>query len=171
MRVPVATVVGLALSATVAWGCTEAQDDPRLATVVNTIVAADMPFLRARPQLAVGKYQRMAYWLYDFYRGTFPLYLHDARHGAMPVSSSAFWVPGALVTGMGDVHLENFGLVRGGDGVDAVEPNDFDAADRYPYLWEVRRLAAAMVVAARVSNPDDPDARQLAAAEIGRAHV
>jgi hypothetical protein len=60
---------------------------------------------------------------------------------------------------LGDAHPENFGTMVSRDGVMALEPNDLDAADRYPYLWEVRRLGVGLCIAARVSNPADEAAR------------
>ncbi|MBL8744544.1 MAG: DUF2252 family protein, partial [Myxococcales bacterium] len=79
---------------------------------------------------------------------------------------------------IGDAHLENFGTLQGRDGTLAIEANDLDSADRYPYLVEVRRLAISVVVATRLSNADDEDARAIAIAsqrdnayQLGRSYA
>ena len=136
----------------------------REATVTNAIVQADYPLLIGRPQLVEGKYARMAGNLYSFYRGSFPLYLRDAGDSSLTLAASDFHVPGALPLSLGDAHPENFGLLVASDDTFAIEPNDFDGADRYPYLWEVRRLAVGLCIAARLSNDDDDDARVAAIA-------
>lgn len=157
-----ALALALATAASSA-GCSEPPEDPREAAVVSAIADADMPLIRSRPALVAGKYERMARSLYDFYRGTFPLYLRDARESSLPVSSSRFSVSLALPLTVGDAHVENFGTLRAGDGTFALEPNDFDGADRYPYLLDLRRLTTGMALAARLSNEDDPEASARAA--------
>lgn len=149
-----------------AWagsGCTE-EVPGREAVVVDALVTADLPLIRARPQLTEGKYRRMASSLYAFYRGSFFLYLRDAADTRTGLSVTSFDVPGALPLTMGDAHPENYGTLLASDGTFAVEPNDFDGADRYPYLWEVRRLCIGMVLGARLSNEDDDEARAAAVA-------
>jgi len=69
-----------------------------------------------------------------------------------------------LVLSIGDAHVENFGTLRAADGSFGLESNDFDSADRDPYLWDVRRLSTAMALAARLSNADDEAANQAATA-------
>ncbi len=143
--------------------CTDASPD-REAVVVDALVTADLPLIRARPLLTAGKYRRMASSLYAFYRGSFPLYLTDAGDVRTRLSVTDFDVPGALPLTMGDAHPENYGTLLAADGTFSVEPNDFDGADRYPYLWEVRRLCVGMVLATRLSNEDDEAARAAAVA-------
>lgn len=146
-----------------AQGCTDASPD-REAVVVDALVTADLPLIRARPLLTAGKYRRMASSLYAFYRGSFALYLTDATDVRTQLSVTDFDVPGALPLTMGDAHPENYGTLLAADGTFSVEPNDFDGADRYPYLWEVRRLCIGMVLAARLSNENDEAAREAAVA-------
>ena len=77
-----------------------------------------------------------------------------------------------LVPSIGDPHVENFGVLRASDGTLAIEPNDFDAADRAPYLWDVRRLVSSMAISALIANEDDLSARAVTAAsarDIARA--
>lgn len=144
-----------------ALGCDGPALDARSQTIANVLSKADESFIRGRPTLSRDKYLLMASSRFEFYRATFALFLHDAEEGTT-LAASAFAQNGLLPLSIGDTHPENFGAMRASDGTFAIEPNDFDAADRYPYLWEVRRLSAGMVVAARSSNPDDPAALSLA---------
>lgn len=146
--------------------------DGRAAYVVNTIVRSDLVLLRNRPSLTADKYERMALSPYNFFRGTFPLFLRDALDPAQPTSWTRYPLPNVLWLGIGDAHLENFGVLRATDGTLALEPNDLDAADSYPSLWELRRLGASLALATRASNASDPDAQARAItkeAEIVRA--
>lgn len=153
------------VAAVVTAGCAGSPKDPREAAIVSAIAGADMPLIRSRPALVAGKYARMSRGLFDYYRGTFPLYMRDARESSLVVSSSRFWASGALPLTVGDAHPENFGTLRASDGSFALEPNDFDGADRYPYILDLRRLTVGMALAARLSNKGDPEAAGRAAEE------
>lgn len=136
-------------------------DDPRKDEIVQVITRADEALLRLRPELAAQKYKSMAGSLFSFYRGTFPVYLHDLSQGEL--DNSAYFAE-AYPMSLGDAHPENFGTLVARDGTMALEVNDLDVADRYPYLWEVRRLAVGITIAARASNPEDEVARSTARA-------
>lgn len=152
-----AVIVGLC-------GCGGGLDDERTAEIASVMARADMPLLRSRPGLVAGKYALMASDPYSFYRGTVPLYLSDFRNDRDGIGTSAFAADTPLVLSVGDAHLENFGVLIGADGAFALEPNDFDGADRTVYLWDVRRLAVTMALVPRLSNTDDPAARDAAVA-------
>lgn len=92
---------------------------------------------------------------YDFYRGSLPLFRADLADGRLLGTQTAFDVPGALPLSVGDAHPENFGLLLGRDGRLALEPNDLDAADRYPYFWDLRRLTVGLVLASRAARVSD----------------
>ena len=108
-------------------------------------------------------------------RGSLALYRHDGRSGASLLSVSRFGLDVPLVPSVGDPHVENFGTLRASDGALAVEPNDFDAADRAPYLWDARRLVASMALSALgalTGNADSSAARVVTSAsarDIARA--
>ncbi|MBX3214267.1 MAG: DUF2252 family protein [Labilithrix sp.] len=154
----VAALAVLAVLAVAATGCEPAPDDAREAQIVAVLAAADEPYVRARPALSAGKYARMASGVIDFYRGTVPLFRSDMRTGSTTLAVSRFDLDVPLVPSIGDPHPENFGGLRAPDGTLAIEPNDFDTADRAPYLWDLRRLAVGLALAALASNPDDADA-------------
>jgi uncharacterized protein (DUF2252 family) len=147
---------------TVLVGCGPSLDDRAIA-IANAMTQADAPALRDRPALVAGKYNHMARNLYNFYRGAVPVYRADFRDGRTEASRTAF-VSAALPWSTGDAHPENFGLLLAGDGTLALEPNDLDAVDRYPYHWDLRRLVTGMVLGARLSNEDDEEARARAVA-------
>lgn len=150
----------LALIAPWLAGCTDSPiETAREAEIASVYARADEALIRTRPQLVAGKYWRMSTDLYQYYRGSVPVYLHDWRDRPGPISQSAFALDLPLVVTTSDAHPENFGTVLAGDGTLGFEPNDFDGADRLPYLWDVRRLATGMVIGARVSNEGDDPAR------------
>lgn len=133
-------------------GCSP-QGDARQATVVQVLTRADEVMLRSRPELSAGKYARMAAGPFDFYRGSLALFRADWEAGR--TSQSGFLTGTPPVLGLGDPHPENFGLLMDRDGGLALEPNDFDSADRVPYLLDVRRLTTGLALAARMQRPDE----------------
>jgi uncharacterized protein (DUF2252 family) len=142
--------------------CADAPDDAREAEVVSILARADEATIRARPALSVGKYATMAGGAFEYYRGSLPVYRSDWR--SAKIAPSRFALDAPLVPSLGDAHPENFGTMRASDGSVALEPNDFDSADRAPYLWDVRRLASGMALAAHLAQLDEPSARN-----VGRA--
>lgn len=171
----VRTRLARALAAALVAGspsCAEPGDDARTSLVVSTLADADEASIATRPALVAGKYARMGRDLYAFYRGSLALFQHDLRAPGAPLAASRFALERPLVPSLGDPHPENFGVLWAADGTPALEPNDFDAADRAPYLRDVRRLVAGMAVAARVANAGDPGAQarsRAAARTIARA--
>lgn len=144
-----------------AFACAESSVT-RSGVLVNTLTEADREALRTRPDLVRGKYARMALGRFEFLRGTLPVFLRDLQAGAEALPPSSYFRSPPLVPALGDAHIENFGTMRAGDGTFALEPNDFDAADRWPFLWDLRRLLVAICIAARTSNEGDEVARALA---------
>src|SRR4051812_44979280 len=86
------------------------------------------------------------------------------RHGRMIVSPFTFYRGGAAImasdlaqtptTGLrvqccGDAHLSNFGVFAAPDRRVVFDLNDFDETLRAPFEWDLKRLVASFVVAAR----------------------
>ena len=86
------------------------------------------------------------------------------RHGRMIVSPFTFYRGGAAImasdlsrtptTGLrvqccGDAHLSNFGMFAAPDRRLVFDLNDFDETLPAPFEWDVKRLVASFVVAAR----------------------
>lgn len=147
--------------------CEPTESDPRTARLVSTLHRADYPSLRARPSLVARKFARMRESRFAFYRGTYPVFTRDAMEGD-PRAARTQFAPGALVSGIGDAHPENVGVLLGADETLGLEFNDFDAADRVPYVWDLRRLAAGLCVAAAESNAGDATARETLVAAAPR---
>lgn len=151
----------LTLAMVVIAGCDAAP--PREAALVAAFVDAEELSIRARPELVAGKYARMARSLYDFYRGSVPLYRADFRDPSIGIGSTNF-PASVLPFSTGDQHPENFGLLEAQDGSLSLEPNDLDSADRYPYHWDLRRLNVGLVLLCRLANAADEEAQRASAA-------
>jgi uncharacterized protein (DUF2252 family) len=133
----------------------------REAEVASVIARADEVLTRSRPVLMSGRYTRMASNAFAYYRGSLALFRHDWELGR--TSRSGFIGTEPPVWGLVDPHPENFGVLIASDGTAALEPNDFDSADRVPYLFDLRRLVAGLALATRLSNP------QVVPSEVGAA--
>jgi uncharacterized protein (DUF2252 family) len=154
-------------------GCGPTLDDPREIEIVNVTITADESLILTRPELAASKYRKMAESPYTFLRGSFPLYMHDLSTNSWDLEPSPHFADVSPYS-IGDAHIENFGLLLSGDATLAFEPNDFDAADRHNYLFEVRRLASSLMVGARIARTtrgdEVPDALR-PARELARAYA
>ncbi|MGA4541130.1 DUF2252 domain-containing protein [Uniformispora flossi] len=62
----------------------------------------------------------------------------------------------------GDAHAGNFGLYGSADGRLVMDVNDFDETTPGPWEWDLKRLAASLVVAARVGGAAEDVARDAA---------
>ena len=69
----------------------------------------------------------------------------------------------------GDAHLMNFGMYAAPDRHLVFDVNDFDETLPGPWEWDVKRLAASMVVAARANGFRETKA-VAAATAVGRAY-
>ncbi len=138
--------------------------DPREVVVASVLEQADDAFIRARPVLVAGKYATMSVPGISFFRGVLPLYVYDFENGFGGLTPSSFAIQDPLVPCVGDPHPENFGTLLASDGTVALELDDFDTADRAPYLFDVRRFTAGMALAAHLANSGDAAANALTAA-------
>src|SRR5580693_9010233 len=73
---------------------------------------------------------------------------------------------GLRVQSCGDCHLANFGSYSTPEGTPVFDVNDFDETLPAPFEWDVKRLAASLVVAARDKEFRDRDARDAARAAV-----
>jgi uncharacterized protein (DUF2252 family) len=105
--------------------------------------------------------------------------LVPVRHARMATSAFAFYRGGALLMAAdlatmprsgvnvqlcGDAHLANFGLFAAPDRSVVFDVNDFDETHPGPFEWDVKRLAASFVLAARDSGLPDALGREAASA-------
>src|SRR5215469_7673432 len=87
------------------------------------------------------KNARMAMTPFTFYRGAAPLMAADLA--ALPCT-------GILVQICGDAHVQNLGAFGGGqDGHMIFDINDFDETIKAPWEWDVKRMAASLILAGR----------------------
>ena len=69
----------------------------------------------------------------------------------------------------GDAHLSNFGLFASPERALMFDVNDFDETLAGPWEWDVKRLAASVVIAARAQEFTEKDAHT-AALEVGASY-
>lgn len=86
------------------------------------------------------RHGRMAQSAFAFFRGTAGIQAHDLAK--TPTS-------GIMVQACGDCHLMNFGGFATPERKLAFDINDFDETLPAPFEWDVKRLAASFVIAAR----------------------
>jgi len=86
------------------------------------------------------------------------------RGGAAVMAADLASTPatGIEVQACGDAHLVNFGLFASPERTLLFDVNDFDETLPAPWEWDVKRLAASAVVAARQNGLDDTTAARIA---------
>src|SRR5271170_7162538 len=101
------------------------------------------------------KYQRMAVSPFTFFRGAAVLQARDLANA--PVS-------GITVQACGDCHLANFGGFASPERVLVFDINDFDETFPGPWEWDIKRLGASLILAARDRSFSKTVAKQAACA-------
>ena len=61
----------------------------------------------------------------------------------------------------GDMHLQNFGALRDDSANDIFDINDFDEGYFGAYVWDVRRMAVSILLAAKENGLSSTDRQQL----------
>ncbi|MEE1939489.1 DUF2252 domain-containing protein [Streptomyces sp. TRM 70361] len=84
---------------------------------------------------------RMAATPFAFLRGSAGLMAHDLAHGTPATGIGAQLC--------GDAHAANFGLYGDARGGLIIDLNDFDETAHGPWEWDLKRLAASLVLAGR----------------------
>ena len=92
------------------------------------------------PELVPIRYGRMLVSPFTFYRGAAMIMANDLA--GTPRS-------GLTVQCCGDAHLSNFGVFASPERRLVFDVNDFDETLPGPWEWDVKRLAASMLIAAR----------------------
>ncbi len=108
------------------------------------------------PELVPIRYGRMAVSPFTFFRGA-----------ALPMAVDLSSTPnsGLIVQACGDAHLSNFGLFASPERDLLFDVNDFDETLPGPWEWDLKRLAASLVVAGRALGLDaDANAHSVHAA-------
>ncbi|MEI8317973.1 MAG: DUF2252 domain-containing protein [Planctomycetia bacterium] len=105
------------------------------------------------PELAPIRFGRMLQNPFAFLRGA---------PAVMACDLAGTPVTGLTVQACGDCHLVNFGVFASPERKLVFDINDFDETLRGPWEWDVKRLAASLVVAARVNGFSEERATALA---------
>jgi uncharacterized protein (DUF2252 family) len=99
------------------------------------------------------RYGRMLQSPFTFYRGSAALMAADLAN--TPTT-------GIRVQACGDCHLLNFGGFATPERNILLDINDFDETSPAPWEWDVKRLVASFVLAARSQGLSESDARDMA---------
>jgi uncharacterized protein (DUF2252 family) len=104
------------------------------------------------PELVPIRYGRMLVSPFTFYRGAAKIMAHDLA--GTPRS-------GLTVQCCGDAHLSNFGVFASPERRLVFDINDFDETLPGPWEWDVKRLAASMLIAARDNSYSTKDQQRI----------
>ncbi len=116
------------------------------------------------PELLPVRYGRMAVSSFTFLRGAPAVMAHDLSTGpTTPLRTQL----------CGDAHLSNFGAYGTPERRLIFDLNDFDETLPGPFEWDVKRLCASLLVAARCSGQGEKAGRRaaVAAARAYREHL
>ena len=110
------------------------------------------------------KMARMALSPFAFFRGNVPVMAADLA--SLPST-------GIVVQICGDAHVRNLGAYAAPDGRMVFDLNDFDESIRGPWEWDLKRLAASLVLAGREAQNSDRECRGavMACAEVYRNKI
>ena len=98
------------------------------------------------PALIKIKYERMIASPFGYFRGAVPVMAADLAD--MPNT-------GIVVQLCGDAHVNNLGAYAAEDGRLIFDINDFDETFQGPFEWDLKRMAASLVVAGRAATNKD----------------
>jgi uncharacterized protein (DUF2252 family) len=111
------------------------------------------------PALIPLKYEMMAESPFGYFRGAAPVMAADLAQ--LPST-------GIVCQLCGDAHVRNLGAYAAPDGRLVFDINDFDETIRGPFEWDLKRMAASLVLAGRAAGHKDGSARRAAVACIER---
>ncbi|MFF4588354.1 DUF2252 domain-containing protein [Streptomyces sp. NPDC001388] len=105
------------------------------------------------PELTPIRVGRMAATPFAFLRGSAGLMAHDLARTPMTRVRAQI---------CGDAHAANFGLYGDARGGLVIDLNDFDETVHGPWEWDLKRLAASLVLAGREAGADEDTCRKAA---------
>jgi uncharacterized protein (DUF2252 family) len=103
------------------------------------------------PALIKLKYKLMAESPFGYFRGAVPVMAADLA--VLPNTGLAAQL-------CGDAHVRNLGAFAAPDGRLVFDINDFDETIRGPFEWDLKRMAASLVLAGRASGHKESAARE-----------
>ncbi|MET9678943.1 DUF2252 domain-containing protein [Streptomyces coeruleorubidus] len=110
------------------------------------------------PELTPIRVGRMAATPFAFLRGSAGLMAYDLARTPMTRIKAQI---------CGDAHAANFGLYGDARGGLVIDLNDFDETVLGPWEWDVKRLAASLVLAGREAGADEERCRKAAYDAVG----
>src|ERR1700738_1043973 len=111
------------------------------------------------PALLKLKYELMAQSPFGYFRGAAPV---------MAADLSVLPNTGIRTQLCGDAHVRNLGAFAAPDGRLVFDINDFDETIVGPFEWDLKRMAASLVLAGRESGHKESAAREAVQQCIGR---
>ncbi|MDO8329446.1 MAG: DUF2252 family protein [Fluviicoccus sp.] len=142
----------LALAGLIAFTSHANAAAPRTNWVVSQLYSFNHPLAATNSVEVATKMTTMATSPYTFYRGTDHLFFQDML--TLPASGYANIQTGYTWLG-GDTHIGNFDAVKDSAGAVVFKVSDFDEGYLGQYTWDLRRLAASMVLAGRETGVND----------------
>jgi uncharacterized protein (DUF2252 family) len=103
------------------------------------------------PALIKLKYKLMAESPFGYFRGAVPVMAADLA--VLPST-------GIICQLCGDAHVRNLGAFAAPDGRLTFDINDFDETIRGPFEWDLKRMAASLVLAGRESGHKEASSRR-----------
>ncbi len=103
------------------------------------------------PSLVKLKYEMMAESPFAYFRGAAPV---------MAADLSVIPSTGIVSQLCGDAHVRNLGAFAAPDGRLVFDINDFDETIRGPFEWDLKRMAASLVLAGRSAGHKEGSARR-----------
>ncbi|MFN6563650.1 MAG: DUF2252 domain-containing protein [Nostoc sp. ChiSLP01] len=126
--------------------------------VENEIYQYNHPFASQLPQELATKMQKMTASPFAFYRGTAHIFYRDMQtlpgSGFVNSSTSAIWLEG-------DMHMQNLGGMRDSNDNNVFDTTDFDEGYLGPYVWDLRRMAVSILLAAKENGFSSGDAQDI----------
>jgi uncharacterized protein (DUF2252 family) len=111
------------------------------------------------PSLVSLKYERMLASPFGYFRGAVPVMAADLA--LLPNT-------GIVNQICGDAHVRNLGAYAAPDGRLVFDINDFDETTRAPFEWDLKRLAASLILAGREAGSKDSFAKKAVLAFLER---
>jgi uncharacterized protein (DUF2252 family) len=147
--------------------CANAPEPSRDQRVIAILADDNYVWARREPELVAHKLAKMQRGVFPWLRGTAAVYWRDATDPGTRAATAFGDEASSRVLLVGDPHPENIGTFRAAGGELFFHWNDFDAAGYGPYVIDVRRLAAGMILATGI----DGDAAAEAAREVGAGYA
>ena len=122
--------------------------DPERPDPISLLAEANKT--RVEPLVPI-RFGRMSLSPFAFYRGSADIMAHDLAK--TPVS-------GISAQLCGDAHLSNFGVYASPERRQIFDVNDFDETLAGPWEWDVKRLAASVVLAGRQNGYSAQESKQ-----------